>query len=223
MSPVIRPEATSDHAAIWEVNWLAFGRDDEARLVGGLRGGGYARVSLVAAEGGRVVGHILFGDLPIGATGRTVEALALAPLAVLRSHQRRGIESMRVREGLRACTEAAHRIVVALGHPDFYPRFGFSAELAGRLKSPFSGPAFMAVELVPGALEGVEGEVRYPPRSPGSGHPGRAPKWRPGARDMKPVAFLRGDGRHDARADRRASPRTGPVARVPELRRAAGR
>ena len=77
---------------------------------------------------------------------------------------------MLVREGLRACREAGHRIVVVLGHPEFYPRFGFSARLAERLKSPYSGPAFMAIELVPGALEGVEGEVRYPPpfkRGPG--------------------------------------------------------
>jgi putative acetyltransferase len=70
---------------------------------------------------------------------------------------------MLVREGLRTCAEAGHRIVVVLGHPEFYPRFGFSATLAGRLRSPYSGPAFMAIELVPGALEGVEGEVRYPP------------------------------------------------------------
>jgi len=163
MSPVIRPEIPADHAAIREVNRLAFGGGDEARLVAALRAGGYVRVSLVAEEGGRVVGHILFGDLPIVTAVGTVEALALAPLAVLPSHQRRGIGSLLVREGLRACREAGHRIVVVLGHPEYYPRFGFSAGLAWRLKSPFSGPAFMAAELVPGALEGVGGEVRYPP------------------------------------------------------------
>jgi putative acetyltransferase len=53
--------------------------------------------------------------------------------------------------------------VIVVGHPDFYPRFGFSAKLAERLASPYSGPAFMALELTPGALDGVEGEVRYPP------------------------------------------------------------
>jgi putative acetyltransferase len=87
----------------------------------------------------------------------------LAPLAVVPSHQRRGIGSLLVGEGLRACAEAGHRIVVVVGHPDFYPRFGFSAKLAERLKSPCSGPAFMTMELVAGALEDVEGEVRYPP------------------------------------------------------------
>jgi putative acetyltransferase len=79
------------------------------------------------------------------------------------SHQRRGIGSLLVREGLGTCRDAGHRIVVVLGHPEFYPRFGFSAKMAEPLKSPYSGPEFMAVELVPGALEGVEGEVRYPP------------------------------------------------------------
>jgi putative acetyltransferase len=161
--PVIRQETPADHDAIREVNRLAFGREDEASLVETLREGGYARFSLVAEEGGQVVGHILFSDLPIVTPHWTVEALALAPMAVIPSRQRQGIGSLLAREGLRVCRESGHRIVVVLGHPEFYPRFGFSAGLAERLRSPFSGPAFMAIELVPGALEGVEGEVRYPP------------------------------------------------------------
>jgi putative acetyltransferase len=70
---------------------------------------------------------------------------------------------MLVEEGLRACKQAGHRIVVVLGHPEYCPRFGFSAKLAERLESPYSGPAFMAIGLVPDALEGITGEVRYPP------------------------------------------------------------
>ena len=53
--------------------------------------------------------------------------------------------------------------VIVLGHSEFYPRFGFSAKLAEPLGSPYSEPAFTAVELVPEALQGVEGEIRYPP------------------------------------------------------------
>lgn len=101
MTTIIRLETTADHAAVEELNPLALG-EDEARLVAASRAGGYARVSLVAEEGGRVVGHILPGDLPIGAAGGTVEVLALAPLAVLPAHQRRGIGPLLVREGLRA-------------------------------------------------------------------------------------------------------------------------
>jgi putative acetyltransferase len=163
MSLIVRPETPADRAAIREVNRLAFGQEQEAWLVDALREAGYVRASLVAEADGRVVGHVLWSALSIDTGGGTVPALALAPMAVLPSHQRRGIGSRLVREGLRACRDAGHRVVIVLGHPAFYPRFGFSAKLAERLKSPFSGPAFMAVELVPGALEGVEGEVRYPP------------------------------------------------------------
>jgi putative acetyltransferase len=160
---VVRPETPDDLEAIREVNRQAFGREDEARLVDALRAGGYARLSLVAEEAGQVVGHVLFSDLPVVTPAGPVQALALAPLAVLPARQRQGIGSRLVQEGLRACAGAGHRAVIVLGHPAYYPRFGFSAGLAGRLKSPFSGPAFMALELVPGALAGVTGEVRYPP------------------------------------------------------------
>jgi putative acetyltransferase len=160
----VRAETPEDLEAIREVNRRAFGREEEARLVDALRDGGYSRLSLVAEEGGRVVGHVLFSDLPIlTPQASTLHALALAPVAVLPDRQRQGIGSRLVREGLRACAEAGHRVVVVLGHPAYYPRFGFSAQLAERLKAPFSGPAFMALELVPGALENVTGEVHYPP------------------------------------------------------------
>jgi putative acetyltransferase len=163
MNTLIRPEMAADHAVIRDVNRLAFGGADEARLVDALRDGGHVRASFVAEVDGRVVGHVLFSELPIVTKGRIIEALALAPLAVIPSHQRRGIGSMLVVDGLKACAGAGHRVVVVLGHPEFYPRFGFTAKSAERLRSPYSGPAFMAVELVPGALEGVAGEVRYPP------------------------------------------------------------
>jgi putative acetyltransferase len=163
MSLIIRPETSADHAAIREVNGLAFNGEGEAKLVDALRDGGDARISLVAEEDGRIIGHILFSTLTIATPLREIEALSLAPMAVVPSHQRRGIGSSLVREGLLACREAGHRIVIVLGHPEFYPQFGFSAKLAEALRSPYSGPAFMAVELVPDALKGIEGEVRYPP------------------------------------------------------------
>jgi putative acetyltransferase len=163
MSPIIRPETTADHAAIREVNRIAFGGDGEARLVDALREGGHAKVSLVAEVHGQVVGYILFSALPIVTPEREIQALSLAPLAVAPSHQRRGIGSILVSEGLRVCRGAGYGIVIVLGHPEFYPRFGFSAKLAEPLKSPYSGPSFMAVELLTNALQGIEGEVRYPP------------------------------------------------------------
>jgi putative acetyltransferase len=164
MSVLIRPETAADLDAIGHVNRLAFGQEDEARLVDALRDGGYLRVSLVAEQAGQVVGHILFTDLPILTDAGTVPALALAPMAVVPELQRQGIGSALVRRGLDECKKQGHRTVVVVGHPQFYLRFGFSLALAANLESPFSGKdSFMAVELVPGALDGVTGRVRYPP------------------------------------------------------------
>ena len=163
MTLTIRPERPSDLAAIGNVNRLAFGRDEESRLVDALRAGGFVRLSLLAEVEREIVGHILFSTLPIEGDHGVVEALALAPMAVLPAQQRRGIGSGLVREGLRLCQADGHRVVVVLGHTEFYPRFGFSSMLAARLVSPFAGPAFMALELSPGSLDGIAGEVRYPP------------------------------------------------------------
>jgi putative acetyltransferase len=159
----VRPERVGDVEAIREVHRLAFGGDEESRLVDALRAGGHVRLSLVAEDEGQLVGHILFSDLPILTPAGSVPALALAPLAVVPTRQRQGIGSLLIRECLRNCAEQGHRIVVVLGHRDYYPRFGFSAALARPLKAPFSGESFMALELVRGALDGVAGEVRYAP------------------------------------------------------------
>jgi putative acetyltransferase len=164
MTPTIRPETSTDHEAIRNVNRLAFGQDAEGRLVDSLRAGGYVRASLVAERAQDVVGHILFSDLPIVSDGGTVSALALAPMAVLPQFQNKGIGSALVRRGLDVCKENGHKAVVVLGHPHFYKRFGFSSKLATHVESPFSGhDSFMIVELVPGALEAVAGRVIYPP------------------------------------------------------------
>jgi putative acetyltransferase len=164
MSVLIRLETAADHEAIRQVNRLAFGQDDEARLVDALRDGGYVRVSLVAEQAGRVVGHLLFSDLPINTEADIVPALALAPMAVVPEFQNQGIGSALVRRGLEVCREQGHRIVAVLGHRQFYPRFGFSPKLASALASPFGGgDSWMALELVPKALKGVVGRVVYPP------------------------------------------------------------
>ena len=93
MTPTIRHETAQDHEAVRLVNRLAFRQDDEAGIVDALRSGGYVRVSLVAEAEGRVVGHILFSDLPILTDNGTVTALSLAPMAVLPEYQRRGVGS----------------------------------------------------------------------------------------------------------------------------------
>jgi putative acetyltransferase len=159
----IRDETPRDVDAIREVNCLAFAQDAEGRLVDRLRDGGFARISLVAEEDGRILGHILFSDLPIIAGARTIPAVALAPMAVVPAHQRRGIGSALVRTGLDACRARGFHVAIVLGHRAFYPRFGFSAELARRIAAPYSGEDFMAVELQSGTLADASGRVTYPP------------------------------------------------------------
>jgi putative acetyltransferase len=93
---------------------------------------------------------------------RPVAAASLAPLAVLPAHQRAGVGAVLTRRGLDRLRSQGIAVAIVLGHPEYYPRFGFSAALARRLRGPFSGPSWMAIELIPGALQDATGTVRYP-------------------------------------------------------------
>ncbi|MEE8170487.1 MAG: N-acetyltransferase [Phycisphaerae bacterium] len=161
----IRTETPDDHAAVFDINRSAFGQDNEARLVEALRRGDafIPNLSLVAVLAERIVGHILFTHVTIEASGRSTPSLALAPMAVTPERQRRGIGSALVREGLATCRRLGHTSVIVLGHPAFYPRFGFVPAMPRGIRPPFDAPAeaFLAHELVPGSLDGVEGVVRY--------------------------------------------------------------
>jgi putative acetyltransferase len=128
----------------------AFGREDEALIVVGVRADGVALVELVAEEEGRIVGHILFSrmrcDPPRFVAG-------LGPVAVSPEIQNRGIGGDLCRAGIDAVRALGAEAVILLGHPTYYPRFGFSHALAAPLASPFAGrEAFMGLELKPGAL-----------------------------------------------------------------------
>ena len=159
---VIRSSTPDDIDAIARVHREAFRRDDEARLVEALVAGEFARISLVATLADDVVGHIFFSSVRILGSGRELSALALAPLAVLPAHQRRGIGSRLAREGLRECERQRIDVVLVLGDPHFYERCGFSVELARSLQCRYSGAHFMAKELIPGALAGIAARIDYP-------------------------------------------------------------
>lgn len=161
---IIRAERPIDIAAIDAVNRAAFETDAEARLVALLRAQATPVISLVAEADDRVVGHIMFS--PIEAAGAAAGAvLGLAPMAVLPEYQRRGIGSDLVRAGLDACRGIGVTALVVLGHPEFYPRFGFIPASRFGLTSEYSVPddVFMAMELEQGSLTGVSGVVRYHP------------------------------------------------------------
>lgn len=159
---MIREETPDDYSTIREINRKAFGGEAEGTLVDRLRADGLVVVSLVAIKDGEISGHILFSELVVEIGGEIVPAAALAPMAVLPGRQRIGVGSALVREGLELCRRHGKSLVAVLGHPEYYPRFGFSPELAKCLHGPYSGAAWMALELTPGVLNGGEGRVRYP-------------------------------------------------------------
>jgi putative acetyltransferase len=163
VAPVtIRPRTPADDAAIARLTDDAFGTPGEARLIHALREAGMAAIELVAAEGAHIVGHILFSVLDVTVDGHAVKALALAPMAVEPARHRQGIGSRLVRAGLDCARADGWEAAIVLGHPRYYPRFGFSATQARHLVAPYSGDAFMALALRPGALDGRSGRVVYP-------------------------------------------------------------
>jgi putative acetyltransferase len=158
----IRVEQFRDRAGVREVNEAAFERSDEADLVERLREEGVVLVSLVAELEDHVVGHILFSRMSIDTAQGPLAAVSLAPVAVHPGRQGRGVGSQLVRQGLAELRARGERIVIVLGHKDYYPRFGFASKKARYLSSPFPADAFMALELSEGALADVRGAVRYP-------------------------------------------------------------
>jgi putative acetyltransferase len=161
----IRMETSSDYSAIHKINELAFGRPNEANLVDALRQNADPFISLVAELSGQVVGHIFFSPVTIENDNSVFTALGLAPLAVLPEFQNQGIGSTLVRAGLEKCQQIDHDIVVVLGHPNFYPRFGFIPSQRKGIRCEYDVPdeVFMIAELNSGRLKGRKGLVKYHP------------------------------------------------------------
>lgn len=181
----IRTESPGDYRVVAEVIRRAFGGEGEVTLVDELRREPdfLPELSLVAESnsplpgeiaidstiqsddaadrdaGGFVVGHIFFSPILIDQT----PGLALAPVAVLPEWQRQGVGSALVCAGLQAAAALGHALVVVVGHPEYYPRFGFVPARAAGLEVPFpvSDAAFMVCELTPGALQTARGMVHY--------------------------------------------------------------
>jgi putative acetyltransferase len=164
MTVSIRPEQPADAVAIRRVLEAAFPTAAEARLVELLRAGDHLLIGLVAEAVGEVVGFIAFS--PVEIEGAAIEGIGvgLAPVAVHPKVQGQGIGSRLVREGLAACERAGYGFVVVLGHPAYYPRFGFTrAHLRGLGNEYGADEAFMVLELPSGSIPANGGVIQYGP------------------------------------------------------------
>ncbi|CAN1212213.1 N-acetyltransferase domain-containing protein [Tumidithrix helvetica PCC 7403] len=159
----VRAEKPEDVGAIRKVNMAAFGRESEANLVDRLRGIA-STLSFVALQSEQIVGHIFFSPVSVeGKSGENLFILGLAPVAVLPNHQRQGIGSLLIKHSLKECDRLGCKAVVVLGHPEYYPRFGFIPAKEKGLRCEYTVPdeAFMVLELASGALEGCSGTIKY--------------------------------------------------------------
>jgi putative acetyltransferase len=159
----IRPERPEDASRVRHVNELAFGQPAEADLVDKLRQACPDSLSLVAEDGG-IVGHILFTTVSVESAGGRVVGMGLAPMAVLPDRQRQGVGSKLVSRGLDILRERGCPFVVVVGHPEYYPRFGFEPASRHGLASQWEGvsdAAFMVLVLDAQAMAGVSGVAKY--------------------------------------------------------------
>ena len=162
---VIRHETLADFEAIRKVNLRAFEQSNEGNIVDALRVAGALSISLVALHDNQIVGHIAFSPVSIESGDGSFTALGLGPMAVLPEHQNEGVGSQLVEAGLKECLRLGHEIVIVVGHPEYYPRFGFVPAGPSGIKWEHEVPedAFMFVELNAGALAGRTGVVKFHP------------------------------------------------------------
>jgi putative acetyltransferase len=162
---VIRTEQPQDIPGIRNVNDQAFGQPNEGAVVDQLRETCEGYLSLVAVVEGRVVGHVLFTPAVLEVDGGgEVPGMGLAPLAVLPELQRQGIGIELTNAGLAAVRQTPCPFVIVLGHPEYYPRFGFERASRYGIRSQYEGvpdEAFMILVLDQGALRGKSGVARY--------------------------------------------------------------
>ena len=141
----------------------AFEAEEEVALVETLRNGNDILAELVAENDGAVLGHVIFcrGEVKTE-NAESYPVALLGIVSVAKAHQREGIGKALIETGLALMKARGEGVVFVVGHADYYPRFGFDAELADRWSCRWAGPHFMAVPLAIGAEDWPQGEVRFP-------------------------------------------------------------
>ncbi len=162
----VRGEKQADYDTIFEINKLAFGRDDEGNLVNSIRKTRSYEFgfSLVAIKEDVILGHALFSKGFITHRNRRFKCLVLGPIAVLPEHQRRGVGKALIEEGLERAKEVGFGAVVVVGDPVYYGQFGFIPALSKKLRTTMKIPDenFMVKEISRNALRGIIGTVMFP-------------------------------------------------------------
>jgi putative acetyltransferase len=162
LSIVIRREESGDVAAIHRLNIAAFdGRDEEADLVDALRNAGDLVLSLVAEDQDELLGHIAFSRVTIETERGPEGGIALAPVGVHPQRQGAGIGRQLIEAGLEELARLGESVVVVVGDPRYYSRFGFSTELGKQYPCVYSGSSYMAIHLGE-STHVVTGPVSYP-------------------------------------------------------------
>ena len=165
----IRTETKNDYKDVFNLNYTAFGnRDDESKLVESIRfsDGFIPELSIVADNQGEIVGHLLISKAKIRSENGDKDVVVLAPVAVLPEFQKKGIGSKLIKEGLKRAEKMGYGLVFLIGHPAYYPKFGFQAARNHGLElTQYQVPddVFMVCELKEGELESTKGELMYPP------------------------------------------------------------
>ncbi len=169
----IRKETPEDYLQVIELTEKAFesleiSDHNEGKLVDKLRKAPtfVDELSLVAELNGQLVGHILFTPIVIENGAQQFQSLVLAPVSVLPEFQKMGIGGQLIRAGHQKATELGFQSVILIGHPEYYPRFGYKKASGWGIKTHYGLPSddvFMAVELTEGALSKVSGMVVFPP------------------------------------------------------------
>lgn len=160
---LLRAEQPGDEKSIFAVNAAAFATDAEARLVDMLREDGDLYFSQAAEEDGAIIGHIALSPMDTTADDQPVKALGLGPVAVAPNRQHEGIGSQLVQAAIRWAQSQDWQLIILLGNPRYYSRFGFSAEDAKPFASPFAGPYFQALWLDETAQKPQSGRAEYAP------------------------------------------------------------
>ncbi|TCZ79873.1 N-acetyltransferase [Paenibacillus albiflavus] len=165
---IIRTETIDDYKQVYQLNYLAFGnRDDEAQLVEKIRhtDGFIPELSIVAEQENQILGHILLSKASVVDGDKECEVIVLAPIAVHPDDQKRGIGGKLIQEGVKRCKAAGYPLILLIGHPTYYPKYGFKpARSYGLNLQQFEVPdnVFMVKEVIEGSLGTIKGELKYP-------------------------------------------------------------